>query len=268
MSADESGRATAQRSRVTYNSPVPKRARLGDVNLPRRYVAPPIVQAKLGEEQLFLAIRVECADADDKHSHESACTPEQLDALCVARIGWATGSAGELRFSKERVVQAGDETAEEGISIEAVLNELLADTLEIAMQGGRLLSENLTFHGCLIERELARCSMTALRLQWGAMMRAGLSLKDPVLVSWLQESHNQELNEEDILRFLLPENMAHMAPMEHAVAILKAVRALNALTVPPCRRPGGRHKAKRIFGCSMRDNGEYSETCLECGQAL
>ena len=76
-----------------------------------------------------------------------------------------------------------------------------------------------------------------------------------------------------ILHLLLPEHIIATpargpTAVERAALFLKIARALHELTVPPCRRPGGRHVWQRAFDTGMRDNGEYCEICCECGRTL
>ncbi len=288
--------AATGRGRVTYNSPKPRRAkapRLGEVflTLSRRFVTPsPVVQAKIGPVgQLFLAFWVEV---------DVACgepwTQEALEALQAVRIGWVTGSAGELLMYKQRIVKPWDCVIQacasaahgvtddiaraEGEPLEQVLNDLLADVLAIGMKGGRLLSHDIPFHGGVVENELIRCSMTALQKHWKAMMRFGVCLKDREIGKWVLESHNHEctqkpsanaLSLKEALRLLLPECIATppraRTSLENAAMCLKAVHALHDLMIPPCRRPGGQHRWKRVFSDAMRDNGEFNETCSDCG---
>ncbi len=285
--------AAAGRGRVTYNSPTPRRAkapRLGDVflTLSRRFVTPsPVVQAKIGHvDQLLLAFWVEVDDACD----------EDIEALRAVRIGWVSGSAGELHMYKQRLVQprgtiqarasalhgvTEDIAREEGAPIETVLNDFLADVIEVGMKGGRLISHDVSFHGGVVARELTRCTMMALQKHWKAMMRFAICLKDHDIGRWLLESHNHEctqkpsanaLSLKQALRLLLPEHIATplqgRTALESAAVCLKMARALHDLTIPPCRRPGGHHKWKRVFSGAMRDNGEYTETCSVCGHSL
>ncbi len=280
--------------RVTYHSPPPRRpkaSRLGDM---RRFVAPsPIVQTKIGPaEQLFLAFYVEV----NGEQNDSTRSPDALEPLQIVRIGWVTGSAGVLRSYRQILVQprgailpSASElhgvteaiARDEGAPIETVLNEFLTDVLEIGAERGRLLAHDLSFHGGVVERELARCSMTALQQHWRASLRQGLCLMDPDIGMWLLESHNHDCTQKpssnalpmnQVLHLLLPEYIAtplrgHTAH-ENAAICLKIARALHEMTVPPCRRPGGRHIWKRIYNGAMRDNGEYHETCSECGHTL
>ena len=308
----EEASGAAPRARTTYNSPQPKRPkmRIPEVflKLSRRFVAPsPVVRTKIGSvEQVFLAFSIE-THADRKQSEAkgyydsfalySNCAPEDQDARIV-QIGWAIGSLGNVHLAKERLVKPRENYAieeaasaahsitndianEEGACIEDVLEEFMADALELAVKGGRLVGFHLAFHGGVIERELARCRKTALQKQWGAMLRSGLCVMDPLVGRWLQESYDRDcssktsdnsLSLKEVLRLLLPEHIAtplrgHTA-VEKAALCLKIARALHELAVPPCRRPGGRHKFKKIFSSGMRDNGEFSETCSECGYTL
>ncbi len=288
----------AGRGRVTYNSPTPRRAkapRLGEVflTLSRRFVNPsPVVQAKIGHvDQLLLAFWVEVDDACDEQG-----AYEDIEALRAVRIGWVSGYAGDLLMYKQRLVQprgtiqarasalhgvTEDIAREEGAPIETVLNDFLADVIEVGMKGGRLISHDVSFHGSVVARELTRCSMMALQKHWKAMLRFAICLKDHDIGRWLLESHNHEctqkpsataLSLKQALRLLLPEHIATplqgRTSLESAAVCLKMARALNELTIPPCRRPGGHHKWKRVFSGAMRDNGEYTETCSECGRTL
>ncbi len=282
------GRMAGVRGRVTYPSPPPRRAkasRLGDFcAVSRRFVAPsPLVQAKIGPpEQLFLAFYVD-TDAVEDGAH-------------AVRIAWAVGSAGELEAYKQLLVQPRGEiqpsasekhgvttaiARDEGASIERVLNEFLSVALEIGLDGGRLLAHDLARHGAIVENELGRCSMTALQLYWRAAMRKGICLMDEEIGRWLLECHSRECTQKpssnalplnQVLHLLLPEHIAtpgrgHTA-VESAAVFLKIARVLHELTVPPCRRPGGRHVWQRAFDTGMRDNGEYCEICCECGRTL
>ena len=253
------------------------------LSLSRRYSPPStIVLAKLGQpDQMFLAFCVDAAPESsetqfhfDKYGHFTNMMPQQSQR--IARIGWAFGSGGHIKGSKERIMEAEEET-------QTVLNEFLADVLEVSMRGGRLLSENVAFHGALVEQELLRCSMTALHKHWGIVMNEALSLNDPALGKWVQENYDRELTQKpsdqtlpnlrSMLRFILPECVAAYPPrgystMEKSGLYLKAVRSLYELSVPPCQRPGGRHNFKKVFDCCMRDNGEYSEVCTDCGHTL
>ena len=148
------------KGRVTYHSPPPRRPKC--VALTHRFLDPsPIVRARIGPaDQHWLAFYVDVDEATEQ----------------PVRLGWVIGSAGELDVSKQRLVRPrGDmqpsapepcsvtEAArEEGSSIELVLNELLQDSLDVGMEGGRLLAHDLTLHGGIVERELRRCALGAV----------------------------------------------------------------------------------------------------------
>jgi len=273
------------RGRVTYPSPPPSRPkvpRLGETAM-RKFQAPsPIVQAKIGPpEQMFLAFYVDADGEDAREAH-------------AVRIGWVQGAAGELETYKQLLVQPrrevplsasgthGVTTAiarDEGVPIERALNDFLAAVLEMGMDGGRILAHNLQLHGGVIETELGRCSMTALQLYWRHAQRQGLCLMNPEIGKWLQECHNRECTQKpssnalplnQVLQMLLPEHLParRRTAVEHAAISLKIARVLHELTVPPCRRPGGKHVWRRSIDHAMRDNGEYHETCCECGHML
>ena len=235
----------------------------------RRYVPPPaLVQAALGpKEQLFVAFSAD-ADAEEEENGQ------------LRAIGWVIGCGGEIESYKQRRVRPREETQpaqNDGEPAEQILNEFLAEVLEATWDGGRLLAHDLTLQASIVERELRRCDMTALRHHWGSLARHGLCLKDEEIGRWLQDCYRQEgsaapssnaLALNRVLQLLLPEHARPRDCVERAALYLKAERALQELAVPPCRRPGGCHVWKRVFASGMRDNGEYQQICRECGRTF
>jgi len=243
------------------------------------------VQAKIGSpDQLFLAFYLDTDDAVEDGAH-------------AVRIAWAVGGAGELEAYKQLLVQPRGEiqpsasekhgvttaiARDEGTPIERVLNEFLAVAIEVGMDGGRLLAHDLARHGAIVENELGRCSMTALQVYWRAALRKGFCLMDEQIGRWLLECHSRECTQKpssnalplnQVLHLLLPEHIIATpargpTAVERTALFLKIARALHEMTVPPCRRPGGRHVWQRAFDTGMRDNGDYCEICCECGCTL
>jgi hypothetical protein len=291
---------------VPYRSPLPwrqhKMRRLSNafLEMSRRFVAPsPVVLHKIGPvDQGFLSFYVE---ADGVLVDEATTTTydnksaANIGCLRALRLGWVQGAAGKVSEAKERLIAprrpkyeiattihgVSEEVAEGHCCtvVEVVLNEFMADVLTVTTRGGRLLCEDLSLHGGIIEVELERCSMTALSMHWGHAMRCGLTLVDPAVGRWLLESHNAELTQDDhslpmreLLRYLLPEY--DCAPyrlrtaVDNAALALEISRALHRLTVPPCQRPGGRHAFKKVFMEGLRDNNEFYERCYECGLTI
>ena len=269
------------RARVTFNSPPPKRP------FCRRFLAPsPVVRAKLGpDDQQWLAVWVDV--------HMDA--PGDASEASPVRLGWVTGGGGELISTKQRLVHLGEDmrpatvaphsvaeaACEEGVSLEAVLNDFMRDVLSICMDGGRLLSHDLATHGGVVERALRRCRMTALEHYWRAVQRQGLCLMDDDIGMWLRECCNRQTSQKpsnnklpmsQMLHALLPEYCAMasrgLTASENAAICVRMIHALHELAVPPCRRPGGRHVFQKVFETGMRDNNEYRETCAQCGYTL
>ncbi len=202
----------------------------------RRYVPPPaLVQAALGpKEQLFVAFS---ADAEHEENGE------------LRAIGWVIGCGGEIESYKQRRVRPREETQpaqNDGEPAEQILNEFLAEVLEATWDGGRLLAHDLALQASIVERELRRCDMTALRHHWGSLARHGLCLKDEEIGRWLQDCFRQEgsaapssnaLALNRVLQLLLPEHAGPRDCVERAALYLKTARALQELAVPPLPTP-------------------------------
>ena len=214
--------------------------------------APADVKKKLGtSHQLYFAFQVSAVSVEQDNSTDT-----------TKMFEWAVGHAGIIHFSKQMIGKGTQDTAEEK-EVGQILERFFGDVLNAALQGGKLLCDDLCLHGGAIDTELERCGMTTMRKAWQTLLQQGLSLNDSSIEGWVRELP-EEQSIVSTLGELLHPTRSH-SPMERCALCLKAVPALQELTVPPCCRPGGKHTFKRSGESIPRDNGEYWDTCIECG---
>ena len=64
--------------------------------------------------------------------------------------------------------------------------------IDVMLKGGRIAGHDVSFHGGVVEDELKRLKMSALRHVWKMMMSSAVCLMNPDIGRWLRETSGQD----------------------------------------------------------------------------
>ena len=175
----------------------PKRRVLPKLEAPP--TLPKILQLRMGAPTQLIGFDIETHDWIEREQRYTKSrigpfewytsqTEEDFDYSRIVQLGWAVGMAVEKAdFVKSRLVQPDgfevskkatgfhhikdDVARSQGEPLRSVLQEFLADVLDITARGGRVVAHHLEFDAGIILRELRRSRLDDLAQAWENIAR-------------------------------------------------------------------------------------------------
>lgn len=181
------------------------------------------VMRKIGQTTLVAGFDIETHDWVERKKdgsvgelgHWTLSHPDDLDQRIV-QLGWAIGDTiegAQVRTVKECLVKPSgyriatkatnhhhiehDRAVKEGQPLQLVLEEFMADMIDIDEQGGRVVAHHLEFDACIIKNELGRAGLRDLQKRWCAIARKGVCTMDPNIGRWIRACAGKDFGSAD-----------------------------------------------------------------------
>ena len=212
-------------------------------------------------------------------------TEEKFDHARIVQLGWAVGLDAEKEdFVKARLVQPDgfvvteeateyhgiehDTAARAGQPLRVVLQEFLADVVEIVERGGQVVAHHLEFDAGIILREFRRSHMHDQAKTWEKIAQKGFCTMSPGIGRSLKLACGEQISHADAKHTLaLLDSLECLAP--RVAALVKENRGKhsgNFASEPKRQRSGesgedGRGDESEQTGRKLHDAGVDADLC-------